>query len=150
MANWVIPFVTPREDGSGAASLTRIMLTLHVVGVESASSGLRLGCSVGDSREREAGDAGDGEDRADRDPQRGHGRGRELARLDVAGAGGREEVEAGEEDEAGGPEAHAKVVHARVVEVPEEEGHAAQLEEDGDAARDAECVPDLCGLLEKR
>ena len=76
------------------------------------------------------------EDRADTEPQEGACGGRERARVDVERAGASDEVETGEEDETEWPEAHAEVVHVGVVEAPEEVGHAAQLLEDGDEARD--------------
>ena len=84
------------------------------------------------------------------DPDEALRAGRELTGEHVDGAEAGEDVEPGEEHEAEWPEAHAEVVHARVVEAPEEEGHAAQLEEDGDAALDAKRVPDLRSLLGKR
>lgn len=64
--------------------------------------------------------------------------------VDCAHAG--DDVQAGEEDEAEGPEAHAEVVHARVVEAAQEERHAAELEQDGDDAGHGERVANLGGL----
>ena len=99
------------------------------------------------SRESKRGCAGDRQDDTNAHPHECLRRRVERACDGVGCTQAREEVEPGKKDETEGPEAHAKVVHAGIVETAQEVRHAEQLKENGDTAGDRERISDLCGLV---